>query len=72
MTTDNRLVSEQRRERLYNIVSCLFVFLIAFTFLFPLYWIITGSFKVKSEIIAPQPTWWPQEWTPVNYENLMS
>ena len=71
-TTDNRLVSEQRRARLYNIISCLFVFLIAFTFLFPLYWIITGSFKVKGEIIAPQPTWWPQEWTMVNYENLMS
>ena len=71
-TTDNRLASEQRRARLYNIISCLFVFLIAFTFLFPLYWIITGSFKVKGEIIAPQPTWWPQEWTMVNYENLMS
>ena len=71
-TTDNRLASEQRRARLYNIVSCMFVFLIAFTFLFPLYWIITGSFKVKGEIIAPQPTWWPQEWTMVNYENLMS
>ena len=71
-TTDNRLVSEQRRARLYNIISCMFVFLIAFTFLFPLYWIITGSFKVKGEIIAPQPTWWPQEWTMVNYENLMS
>ena len=71
-TTDNRLASEQRRARLYNAISCLFVFLIAFTFLFPLYWIITGSFKVKGEIIAPQPTWWPQEWTMVNYENLMS
>ena len=71
-TTDNRLASEQRRARLYNIISCMFVFLIAFTFLFPLYWIITGSFKVKGEIIAPQPTWWPQEWTMVNYENLMS
>ena len=71
-TTDNRLASEQRRSRIYSAVSCLFVFLIAFTFLFPLYWIITGSFKVKGEIIAPQPTWWPQEWTMVNYENLMS
>ena len=71
-TTDNRLASEQRRARLYNIISCMFVFLIAFTFLFPLYWIITGSFKVKGEIIAPQPTWWPNEWTMINYENLMS
>ena len=71
-TTDNRLTSEQRRSRIYSAVSCLFVFLIAFTFLFPLYWIITGSFKVKGEIIAPQPTWWPNEWTMINYENLMS
>ena len=72
MKNINNISAEQRRERIYYIACTVFVCLIAFTFLFPLYWIITGSFKVKSEIIASTPTWWPQEWTTINYENLMS
>ena len=68
----NNINAEQRRQRLYYAFCTICICLIAFTFLFPLYWIITGSFKVKSEIIASQPTWWPQEWTTINYENLMN
>ena len=56
MKNFNRLDAEKRRERIYHVFSCIVIFLIAFTFLFPLYWIITGSFKVKSEIIASTPT----------------
>ena len=52
--------------------SCAFVGIMAFFFLFPLYWIITGAFKAKAEIIAPQPSWWPQEWVLTNFQNLMS
>ena len=72
MKNNNNLSAEQRRQRVYYAVCTIAVCVVAFTFLFPLYWIITGSFKVKSEIISSQPTWWPQEWTLVNYENLMS
>ena len=72
MKNKNNLSAEQRRQRLYYAFCTAAVCVVAFTFLFPLYWIITGSFKVKSEIIASTPTWWPQEWTTVNYENLMS
>ena len=72
MKNNNNLSAEQRRERLYYAFCTVAVCVIAFTFLFPLYWIITGSFKVKAEIIASQPTWWPEEWTLINYENLMS
>ena len=68
----NNISAEQRRERLYYAFCTVCVCLIAFTFLFPLYWIITGSFKVKAEIIASTPSWWPQEWTLINYENLMN
>ena len=72
MKNINNISAEQRRERVYYILCVIAVCAVAFTFLFPLYWIITGSFKVKSEIIASTPTWWPQEWTTINYENLMS
>ena len=68
----NNISAEQRRERLYYAFCTVCVCVIAFTFLFPLYWIITGSFKEKAEIIASTPSWWPQEWTMINYENLMN
>ena len=72
MKSFNRLDSEQRKERIYKVLSYAFVIIIAFTFLFPLYWIITGSFKAKAEIISSTPTWIPNEWVMTNYENLMS
>ena len=72
MKTTNRLDVEQRKARIYKTISYVVIILIAFTFLFPLYWIITGSFKAKGEIISSTPTWWPKEWVMTNYENLMS
>jgi len=72
MTNFNRLDAEQRRAKVYSVASCVIICIIAFTFLFPLYWIITGSFKVKAEIISSTPAWIPSEWVTANYENLMS
>ena len=72
MRNYSQLSSEQRRARLYSIFSCVVICLIAFTFLFPLYWIITGSFKTKTEILSSTPVWVPSEWVMTNYENLMS
>ena len=68
----NNINAEQRRQRLYYAFCTVCICLIAFTFLFPLYWIITGSFKAKSEIISSTPSWWPKEWVMTNYQNLMS
>ena len=72
MKSFKQLDSEQRKERIYNIFSWVVICLLAFAFLFPLYWIITGSFKVKSEILSSTPVWIPTEWVLTNYENLMS
>lgn len=48
------------------------VLILALMFTFPLYWIVTGSFKTQKEINSSTPAWWPGEWTMKNYENLMS
>ena len=72
MKSFDRLDTEQRKERIYNIFSWVVICLLAFAFLFPLYWIITGSFKVKSEILSSTPVWIPSEWVMDNYLNLMS
>ena len=72
MNKQNRLDINRTKTKVYYIISFILVALIALTFLFPLYWIITGSFKVKSEILSAAPVWVPTEWVMTNYENLMS
>jgi len=59
-------------SKVYKFVSYLFVFLMAFLFTFPLYWIITGAFKTGAEINARDPAWFPSEWVGVNFEKLFA
>ncbi len=66
----NNLTSN--KGRVYYIICYVLVFLIALTFLFPLYWIITGSFKVKQEILSATPVWIPTQWVTTNFENLFA
>ncbi len=56
----------------YRIFALVLVVILAILFTFPLYWIITGSFKTGKQINSTTPVWWPTEWTLKNYEKLMS
>ena len=59
-------------SRGYRIFSLIVLILLALLFLFPLYWIITGSLKTPAAINATTPQWWPEEFTLRNYEALFS
>ena len=59
-------------SKFYRIASLLIMIVLALLFLFPLYWIITGSFKPATDIYAAKPAWWPTEWTVKNYEKLFT
>ncbi len=48
------------RSKAYRTFSVIVITLLAIGFAFPLYWIITGSFKTSTAINAPTPEWWPQ------------
>ena len=72
MKNSNRLDKQAAFEKAYKIFSYAAVFLFAFLFTFPLYWILTGAFKTKADILATEPVWWPNEWVTINFENLMS
>ena len=50
MATTNPIARRKRNKLAASIASWVIVCLFAFLFIFPLYWIITGSFKVKKEI----------------------
>ena len=59
------------KTKLYKILAYLTIIILAIGFTFPLYWIITGSFKTPQAINATTPQWFPQEWTLANYEKLL-
>ena len=55
----------------YQIITMVLIVIIAAViFLFPLYWIITGSFKTPEAVNSATPQWWPSEWTMRNFETL--
>ena len=68
----NRLNENGAMEKFYKYFSVVAVAIIAFLFTFPLYWIITGSFKTGAEINSSTPVWFPSEWDLGNYQRLMS
>ena len=46
------------RTKAYKIFSVIVITLLAISFAFPLYWIITGSLKTGAAINAATPEWW--------------
>ena len=54
----------------YKVFAVVVLVLLALFFLFPLYWIVTGSFKGVIEINAKQPVWFPASPTMENYIKL--
>ncbi len=61
---------KKRSKAPSSILGMILIVLLAILFFFPLYWIITGSFKTKADIHAVTPQWWPSEWVLSNYEAL--
>ena len=54
----------------YKVIGVILLLILAILFLFPLYWIITGSFKSQQVINAATPQWFPLEPTLNNYQRL--
>lgn len=72
MKSANRLDANKRKSTVYYVFSFVVVFILAFLFAFPLYWIITGAFKTKQDIMSTTPVWWPSLFTAANFDKLMS
>ena len=54
----------------YRIISVVLLIVLTILFIFPLYWIITGSFKTAQAVNARVPVWFPTDPTVNNYERL--
>lgn len=59
---------EQRSP--YAVIMGALLFAVALTFIFPFYWIITGSLKSTAELNAVVPVWFPREITGEHYQRL--
>ena len=66
MKTSNTL------KKLYTVVSIIILIALAFCFVFPLYWIVTGAFKTPVSINSPVPDWIPTELVLDNFKKLFS
>ena len=64
--------TKKKKVSPYMVFSTIVIILLAIAFAFPLYWIITGSFKTQVSINATTPEWWPSEWIMTNYGKLFS
>ena len=62
--------SKLKQASAYTILTLILISIVAVTFAFPLYWIITGSFKTGAAINSTTPEWWPHEWVLTNYQTL--
>ncbi len=65
--------SLQKAHKIYRLVAqyaaAIFVVCIM---LFPIYWMIISSFKTSTELLAPVPTLWPNEFMWENYPNVLN
>ena len=43
----------------YSVISVIILIILALLFIFPLYWIITGSFKTQQAVNSAVPVWFP-------------
>lgn len=68
----NMIERNRSKEKAYRIFSVTVVVIFAILFTFPLYWIITGSFKTGKEINATTPVWVPTKWVLDNFVRLMT
>lgn len=63
--------SKLRMER-FDIVSNVIVFIFAVMSLFPLYWLITSSFKNSAAVVKMPPDWFPKTFNFQNYIDVFS
>ena len=56
----------------YRIICWILLIVLALLFLFPLYWIVTGSVKTSAGINAKVPEWFPKAFTWEQFQKLFS
>lgn len=59
-----------KQINILNVLSTILLCLMTLIFIFPFYWVVTGSFKDQKVTIKLPPEWYPHDPTFANYTNL--
>ncbi len=65
--TNKQLKNRKIMKKVMKYAVCI---LVALIMLFPMYWLVTTSFKTATNVAKYPPQWWPNPWTLANYEEL--
>ena len=71
VTEAPRRVLRRGRRRHTALFSALAV-IAALIWLFPVYWMVSGSFKLNSDLITSPPTWWPAPFSAKGYQEAFA
>ena len=55
----------------FGVITIILLSILTVLFVFPFYWIMTGSFKAQAATIAIPPQWWPTAPTLENFTKLL-
>ena len=57
------------RRIIKTVIYHVFVIIFGLLMIYPVVWMILSSFKLKSEILGPNASFWPTTWVFENYPN---
>lgn len=60
----------KKKHTVWTTVSMVFLTLLTLIFIFPFYWVITGSFKTRIDSLQLPPQWWPAHPTMESWHTL--
>ena len=60
----------KRKKRMGKVLKYILCAVVAAIMLFPMYWMLTTSFKTPTNVAKFPPQWWPNPWTLDNYKEL--
>ena len=72
VTNDQPLFSRRERERLGLVSRIMLLIPIMLFVVFPLYWVVTVSFKTTPQISERTSIFWPEPWTLDQYRTLLN
>ena len=61
----------KKKATLFEVITIIFLSILTIIFVFPFYWIMTGSFKSQPDTIKIPPQWWPAAPTLENFKQLL-
>ncbi|MEG1687474.1 MAG: carbohydrate ABC transporter permease [Angelakisella sp.] len=71
MANSNSINRAKLFKKTCTVIQYTLAIIVTLIILFPLFWMLISSVKSADELLAPVPTFWPQEWHFENYSDVL-